>query len=53
MDCMNKYFHSPKWMAQEVNTGTKNITHVFEWVVKKSKGKEWSDEDKLFLEKLK
>jgi hypothetical protein len=53
MDCMTKYFHSPKWMAQQVNTGTTNITHVFDCVVKKPRGEEWSDEDKLFLEKLK
>ena len=34
MDCMTKYFHSPKWMAQQVNTATTNITHVFDCVVK-------------------
>lgn len=53
MDCMGKYFHAPKWMAQQVNTATTNLTHVFECVVKKPRGEEWSDEDKEFLEKLK
>ena len=53
MDCMNKYFWSPKWMAQQVNSATTNITHVFECVVKKPKGEGWSEEEKQFLEKLK
>ena len=53
MDCTNKYYNSPKWMAQQVNTGTTNVLHVFECVVKKPRGEEWSYEDKQFLEKLK
>jgi hypothetical protein len=53
MDCMTKYFHSPKWLAQQVSSATTNVVHVFESYAKKPQGDEWGEEDKLFLEKLK
>ena len=53
MDCMTKYFHAPKWMAQQVTTATTNIVHVFECVVKPVRGEEMSENDKQFLGKLK
>ena len=40
-------------MAQQVNTDTKNLVHVFDCVVKLVKGEEKSEEDKQFLQKLK
>ena len=50
---MTKYFHAPKWMAIQVNAATTNILHVFDCVVKPVRGKERSNDDNQFLEKLK
>ena len=52
MDCKTKYFHSPKWLTQQVSSATTNVIHVFESHVKKPQGEEWSNQDKVFIQKL-